>query len=253
MLTRQKLVSFLDDLFGVVPTCTDSSNNGLQVEGRADVRHVMFGVDASLTLFEAAAAESADFVVVHHGISWRDSLKYLTGLNARRVRVLFENGMSLYASHLPLDAHPEVGNNTVIARCLGLEKHEPFCPYGGIEIGRHGRLPEPVGLDDFLQKVNLELNTDASVLSCGPAEVTHIGIVSGGGADAVYMCPEHGIDCLITGEVAHTFVHPIRELGLNVIAAGHYRTEVTGVKAVMERVSDELDVTCTFIDLPTGY
>ena len=253
MVTLTEAVSFLDQLLRTPQECTDVSNNGLQVEGRGEVRRVVFGVDASRALFEQAIAESADLIVVHHGISWRDNLRYLTKLHASRLRMLFQHGVSLYASHVPLDAHPEVGNNAVIASRLGLSETEAFFCYGGVDIGRHGRLPAPVTLTELVERVNKELQSEARALECRPAEIQHIGIVSGGGADALDACCDLGVECLVTGEFGHEHVHAAMEMGVSLVAAGHYRTEVCGVQTVMRRMAGALDLECMFVDIPTGW
>ena len=252
-MKRAEVTAYLDKLLMPPGAVDDASNNGLQVEGRDMVNRVVFGVDASLALFEAAAAAAADLVVVHHGISWGGGLKRLTGIEAGRLRVLFAAELSLYACHLPLDGHPEVGNNAVIARLLGLPDAVPFAAYGGLEIGRSGRLPEPLFLSVFASRVEEALKAEAvQVLPFGPRTVSRVGIVSGGGADALGDCAALGLDCLLTGEVLHQHVHPAREMGISVIAAGHYRTETTGIRAVMERVEQDLGLECRFVDLPTG-
>lgn len=253
MVKRNELVSFLDDYLRPESVCNDSSNNGLQVEGRADVERIIFSVDASMQLFQAALAGSADFLVVHHGISWRDNLRFITGMHAQRLQLLFDRRASLYASHLPLDAHPVVGNNAVIAGKLSIPEAAAFFPYGGLDIGRHGTLPAAMPVQQLTSLVNDCLNTESTLLAAGPENVSSVGIVSGGGADALETCSKLGIDCLVTGEVGHVHYHTALELGVNVIAAGHYRTEVCGPAALMAHVAAELDVACAFADLPTGY
>lgn len=250
METRNRLVTFLDAL--LLPAEADPSNNGLQVEGAAEVRRAIFAVDASQELFDAAVAAKADFIAVHHGLSWRDNLKYLTGLSAARLRLLLGHGISLYASHLPLDAHPEVGNNAVLARDLGLADLEPFFEYAGVEIGCCGAWPQPRQLEQVAATIRAELDTDTRVYDFGGREVRRVGVVSGGGADAVFTCRKRHLDCLLTGEFGHEQYHSARELRVSVIAAGHYATETGGIRAVMERVQTEFSLDCSFVDLPTG-
>jgi len=253
MLPRHELVAFLDELLEPPEPVKDSSNNGLQVEGGDAIERAIFSVDACVQLFDAAVEREADFVFVHHGLSWGDSLKYLTGPTARRVGALFQNGISLYASHLPLDMHPELGHNAVIARRLGLVEREPFFRYGGIEIGFSGRLREPVPLGAFVTSVDRALATESQVVNAGPETVVSVAVVSGGAADAIADCVGRGVDCLVTGEMLHQHYHTALEAGVNVVAAGHYRSEVPGVRAVMARVQEEFTIECEFIDLPTGY
>jgi len=253
MPTRTELVDFLDQLLRPPPGMMDSSNNGLQIEGRAEVCRAVFGVDACAALFEQAAALEADVVFVHHGLSWKDNQRFLIGLHARRLGILFRHGLSLYASHLPLDLHPEVGNNAVFAKQLGLLEMKTFCRYGGVEIGYGGRLPKPLSLAELVQQVDRLLGTTSRVIGTGPEPVRAVGIVSGGGADAAEECMAAGFDCLITGEAGHSHHHPIAESGVRVITAGHYRTETVGPKAVMARVAAQFPgLDCRFLDVPTG-
>lgn len=251
-MLRDDFTCFLQELLTPPTPITDASNNGLQVEGNGHLSTVAFAVDACDAVFSEAIALGADALVVHHGISWGDGIKYITGQTCRRIAMLIKAGISLYAYHLPLDWHPELGNNAVIARVLGLVHTEEFCRYGGIDIGRWGRLAEPRERDSWAMDVEKVLQTNCRL--SGPAgPVSTVGIVSGGGASAVRDCAVLGIDCLLTGEFSHQYVHDALELGVSVVAAGHYRTEVWGVQALMERVSRETDLRCCFIDRPTGY
>ncbi len=252
MVKRDELTGFLDALLAPPPELSDKSNNGLQVEGAAEVRRVVFGVDACLALFEHAVAESAQYVFVHHGISWGGGLRRLTGMTAARLRVLFQNDVSLYASHLPLDRHPEVGHNAAIAHRLGLEGTEPFFMYDGAPIGFHGRLAESSGIEAFADRVGSALHCEVRTYGRAAGAVRRVGVVSGGAADAVEEARRLGLEVLVTGEVEHAHVHLIAESGVTVLAAGHYRSECPGVEAVMARVADAFDVECLFADLPTG-
>ncbi len=252
MVQRRDLVRFLDDLLPPLAGCHDGSNNGLQVEGACDVRKVAFGVDACLVLFERAAEIGADFIVVHHGLSWGGGIKRFTGIHARRFAVLFKHDISLYASHLPMDAHPEVGHNAEIARGLGLRKLRPYFEYDGAKIGWRGELPRSLTPAALGQKVGHLLDAEVEVVAAGPARIRSVGVVSGGGGCAIEDSAEDGLDCLVTGETGHGNHHPIREAGINVIAAGHYKTEVPGLKAVMARIEKRFRVPCEFIDFPTG-
>jgi dinuclear metal center YbgI/SA1388 family protein len=234
--------------------CEDSSNNGLQVEGCDEVQRVAFAVDGCLEVFEQAVEAGADFLIVHHGISWGPGFRTLTGTTAARFRTLFCNGLSLYGVHLPLDAHADVGNNAMLARALGLHGRQTFAEYHGIEIGYHGTLPVPMSLDEFAGLVAETVGGEPVVVNAGPETIVNIGIVSGGGADAIPETARLGLDCLLTGEIAHQNIHTAREYGVNVVAAGHYLTETWGVRAVMECVKENFpSVDCVFLDVPTGF
>ncbi len=252
MIERHQLVEFLNDLLPLPAGIEDASNNGLQVEGGNTVRKVVFGVDACLALFRRAAETKADFVFVHHGLSWGEGWRRLTGTTAERLRILFVNRLSLYASHLPLDASPQVGNNFEIARRLGLEELRAVFEYHGGEIGCLGQLPEPLPAPQLCRLINRELSTESHCFDFGRRHIKTLGIVSGGGADAVAECACRGIDALLTGEVGHQHYHVMAEAGQTVIAAGHYRTETPGVEAVARRVAERFAIQTEFIDLPTG-
>jgi dinuclear metal center YbgI/SA1388 family protein len=253
MVTRRELVTFLDDLLRAPPELKDSSQNGLQVEGAEALHRVVFGVDASLALFQAALAWDAQAVIVHHGLFWHDGFARLLGADAARLRVLLSAGINLYASHVPLDCHPRLGNNAVIAARLGLLETEPFGMYGGIAIGCKGKLPEALPVASLAARVEVALETTCRVLEVGVSgPLTTVGIVSGGGADLVSQCPAAGVACLVTGELTHQCVHPAWEAATPVIAAGHYATEVWGLRALMAELQAALPVHCRFIDLPTG-
>jgi dinuclear metal center YbgI/SA1388 family protein len=251
MISRNNLVNFLDTLVPALPGVDDASNNGLQVEGVEKVERVAFGVDACESLFTASADKDIDFIIVHHGLSWGDNLKFLQDITATRLRVLFGNGMSLYASHLPLDANCDVGHNAEIARRLGLEQVQPAFEYHGAFIGQMGEFAEMMSMDGLVAKIDKEFGGKCQAWRFGRDEVRKIGIVSGGGADAIPEAAKRGMDCLVTGEVTHQHYHLMKEYGLNVLAAGHYVTEKPGLEAVMARVSQEFSVKCEFIELPT--
>jgi dinuclear metal center YbgI/SA1388 family protein len=253
MVTRRELVAFLDELLRPPAELKDSSRNGLQVEGTDGIHRVAFGVDASLALFQAAAAWDAQAIVVHHGLFWHDGYSRVVGAEAARLRVLLGAGLNLYASHVPLDCHPRVGNNAVIARRLGLLEIEPFGFYGGVPIGCQGRLPEPMTLGALASHIQTTLEAACRVLDAGCVQpVATLGVVSGGGADLVSQCPAAGVHCLLTGELTHAAFHPAHEAATPIVAAGHYATEVWGLRALMIEVQAACPVECRFFDLPTG-
>ncbi|MCK5803382.1 MAG: Nif3-like dinuclear metal center hexameric protein [Lentisphaeria bacterium] len=252
MVDRNTLCTWLDALFAEVGKVEDGSNNGLQVEGTSDVRRIAFGVDACQALFEKANDWGADLVFVHHGLSWGSGFRRICGLEARRFGTLLRNDISLYASHLPLDAHPEIGHNALIARMLELQDCEPACEYGGLCIGQIGTLPGPLLLDELADKVGTLLETECQTIDTGGAPISRVVVVSGHGSGSLADCASLGVDCLVTGEIEHQDYHPAHELGISIVAAGHYRSEIPGVKAVMERIRADHGVECLFFDIPTG-
>ncbi len=253
-VSRKALVDYLDNLLKHDEVADDPSNNGLQVEGVSEVKRVTFGVDACQALFTAAVEKDADFVFVHHGLSWGSGFRYVEGVLSGRMRTLFKNGVSLYASHLPLDRHPEIGHNVLIARIIGLQNLTPFFKYGSVDIGCFSSLSEPLKLTELVSMLDEGLSTSCQVIEGKESQpASTVGIVSGGGADAIEECCRHGIDCLVTGELEHKHFHQAMEAGVNVVVAGHYRTEVPGVQEVKRNIEEDWGVTCDFVDVPTGF
>ncbi|HBC88251.1 MAG TPA: Nif3-like dinuclear metal center hexameric protein [Lentisphaeria bacterium] len=254
MAKLKEIVGYLDSLFMTNPNLKDDSNNGLQVQGALEVEKAVFGVDACSALFEKTVAKKADFIFVHHGLSWNDSLKRLIGPNARRVSPLFKNDISLYAAHLPLDMHPEIGHNILIAKMLKLQKCRNFVKYNGGELGIAGELNEETSTAKVSAILDKELDTKCTVLGNAVKPVKKIAIISGGGCrpDSVVEAARQGMDCFIVGEGNHTSFHFIKEENISVIVAGHYATEKPGVIAVMGRIKEKFGIDCEFVDIPTG-
>ncbi len=229
----------------------DASHNGLQVENTGIVQRVCCGVDASMAFFEAAAAEKADLLLCHHGISWGSSLRRITDLPYRRIKFLLEHDMALYACHLPLDAHRVYGNNACIARELELRNTSPFGTYHGQTIGVSGRLPAQVGFAELVHQVQALMGRKEplQVMEFGADPVRTVAVVSGGAADMVLEAGAKGIDVLITGEPALSAYSVAQEYGVHVIYGGHYATETFGVRALGQFVQQQFDVPCTFVDM----
>ncbi len=246
------LVAFLDGTLAV-GDWVDDSNNGLQVGDTGEVKKVCCGVDASLSFFEAAKARGADFLIVHHGISWGSSLSRLTGLNYRWVKALIDSGMALYACHLPLDAHPEVGNNAEICRVLGLRDCSPFGRYHGREIGFKGLLPEPMRYDSFKQLVGREISPSFKSMDFGKSMISSVAVISGGAAAEVAQAGEAGVDLYLSGEPSLLAYNLAQQHGVNAIFAGHYATERFGVKALGRLLTDKFALDVEFIDLEINY
>lgn len=231
----------------------DASMNGLQL-GDIDVEldKMAFAVDACMDSFKRTVQEGAQALFVHHGLFWGPAVP-LTGVMGERVRFLMENRISLYACHLPLDRHAELGNNARIVKELGLEDIEPFGSYKGRKIGFKGRLPEPSGLEALITRLFGAWENGMNVLRFGPSEIRSIAVISGGGPREVSQAIDEGMDLYITGDTSHEIYHQCREAGINVLFAGHYLTEIYGVKAMAETVASELGIKTVFLDIPTGY
>lgn len=250
-MKRTDLITYLDEYLQV-GAIEDNSNNGLQVEGADEVTRVAFAVDASLAAFEAARAAQAQMLVVHHGLFWGKALM-VTGAHRRRLAQLLQGKLSLYAAHLPLDFHAEVGNNATLARWLQLTDVAPFGDYQGQPPGFAGHLPGELALPQFVQQVETTLGESAiRIWDFGPETVRRVGIISGGAAFLLDQVWQAGIDTYLTGEMSHSAFHQARELGLNVVFAGHYATETAGVKALADHLARRFDLETLFLDLPTG-
>ena len=231
----------------------DISNNGLQVEGKEEVKKIIFAVDASLELFEIAKERKADFIFVHHGISWGSEPRRITGSVAKRLKVLLENNISLYAAHLPLDAHEELGNNANLAKFAGLTELAPWFKYDGAYIGFSGVLENPATVSQIAEKISLEIKANGNVFGNESLIPKKVVVCSGGGgSSALNEALAVGADLLITGEMTHTMYHFAKENSISVISFGHYSSETVGPKAVMEYIEKEFNLQCEFVDLPTG-
>jgi dinuclear metal center YbgI/SA1388 family protein len=250
-MNRNEVVSYLDDYLQI-RTIEDRSNNGLQVEGADEVTRVAFAVDAGLAAFKGAQTAGAQMLIVHHGLFWNEPV-LITGIHRRRLGHLFDSDLSLYAAHLPLDFHDDVGNNATLARWLGLEEVAPFGSYNGRSAGVTGRLPQAIPLEQFTARVEEALGEAVvRVWPFGPALVQRVGIASGGGSFLVAQVAKMGVDVYLTGEMNHNVYHMVQELGLNVIYGGHYATETAGLKALAEHLAARFGLETVFVDLPTG-
>ncbi len=253
MTTRNDLVDFLNRTLDLSSFSGDISNNGLQIEGKDEVKKILFAVDGCLEVFEYAAENGCDFIFVHHGISWGGGLKRWTGMDAKRFSVLFRNQISLYAAHLPLDAHPLYGNNAVLADMVGLSERTPFFEYDGVKIGFSGTLQVNRTLQEIANELGGNLETEPILRGDASQIIRKAAIVSGGGgADSIFAAKAAGCDLLITGELEHIMHHPAQELGVAIIALGHYASETTGPLAMQKLISENFDVETLFAEVPTG-
>lgn len=226
---------------------TDAAENGLQVEGRPEVERVVCGVTASLELIERALAARADALVVHHGLVWGGGIRRLDGWLGARVRTLIKNDLSLFAYHLPLDAHAELGNNAGLARALGIVETRPFGRYKGQLIGVAGALPAPLAPEAFLQLVTSSVGP-VHAASRVERPVRTVGVVSGGAAELIHDAVSEGLDAYLTGEPAEWSSAMARETGVGFVAAGHHATERFGARALAEKLGAQ-GLDARFIDV----
>lgn len=249
-IDRDALVAHLDAFLGV-EEWPDKSLNGLQVEGAARVERVALATDAALATFDLAAEADAQFLIVHHGLFW-GRIEPVAGPHRARLAALLEREISLYCAHLPLDAHPEVGNNAVLARLLELSDRAPFGEYEGRTIGVRGRLPEPVDRVGLAARLEALLGARPVVLPFGADRIETVAVVSGDGGGLIPEAADAGVDAFVTGETSHIAWHAALERALNVFFAGHYATETVGLQALGDHLAAEFGVETVFLDAPTG-
>lgn len=248
---RGELVAYLDRYLAL-DDWSDTSLNGLQVEGRATIERIAVATDAALATFAMADEAGAGMLIVHHGLFWGPAIP-IVGPHRARIAALIEARLSLYAAHLPLDGHAEIGNNAVLSDLLGLKEREPFGVYGERAIGFRGVLPEEIERDALAARLEALLGARPAVLPFGPQRVRSLAVVSGGAADMVDQAAAAGVDAFITGESSHIAWHNARERGVNLVFGGHYATETLGVRALGEHLADHFGVESVFLDAPTGY
>ena len=249
MARRDEIVAFLDDYLdsGGYP---DALPVGLQVIGADEVTRVATGVSASLELFRAAAAADAQMLIVHHGLFWNSDARTIGRRERARLGALFEADLSLVAYHLALDAHPEVGNNALICRALGLSNPTGFGGHGERTIGFIARADPSLTPAELLGRVRREVSPDPLVFESGPPTISSVAVVSGAAAGEALAAADAGADCFLTGEPREAVMMQAREAGIHFIAAGHYATEVFGVRALGELVAARFSVEHAFLDLP---
>ncbi|WP_145576455.1 type 2 GTP cyclohydrolase I [Yersinia mollaretii] len=224
----------------------DYAPNGLQVEGRVEVKRIVTGVTASQALLDAAVEQQADAILVHHGYFWKNEPAVVRGMKRNRLKTLLTHDINLYGYHLPLDAHAELGNNAQLAKLFGIRvlgEIDSLLPYGEFDTP----------LNAVILRERLEKVLGREVLHCGdqaPAEIRRIAWCSGGGQGYIQQAADFGVDAFITGEVSEQTIHIAREMGVNFYAAGHHATERYGIKALGEWLASEHQFDVIFIDIP---
>jgi dinuclear metal center YbgI/SA1388 family protein len=230
----------------------DISQNGLQVANDGGpISKIAFAVDASLETFRRAAGAGAQMLFVHHGLFWGKPLR-IVGSHRARVKFLLDNNIALYAAHLPLDQHPVLGNNIAVAELLGIQDPQPFSTWRGRAVGYCGRLATPLTVDEALQRITFEGRPPLGVYPFGKERSETAAVITGGGGSETTDAIAQGLDLYVTGVIQHEDYNPALEAKINVIAGGHYNTEVWGVRRVMEKTAAELQIDVEFIDVPTG-
>jgi dinuclear metal center YbgI/SA1388 family protein len=250
MASLSEIVNYTNDFLRVREIGDwDNALNGLQIENSGGVTKIGAAVDASTRVFEAAAKQNVDLLIVHHGLFW-PGLQPVTGVLRRQLEVAFENNIALYSAHLPLDLHPRVGNNVQLAAALGLRSNQPFFEEKGQLIGLKARSSLP--RDELDSKLQKALSGPVKAFMFGPKKTGTIGIITGGAGSEIYKVAQEGIDTFVTGEAPHWAAVAADELGMNLLLGGHYATEVFGVKALAAHLSKRFKIPWVFIDCPTG-
>jgi dinuclear metal center YbgI/SA1388 family protein len=247
MAQRNDVLQFADELLSS-PEFSDYCTNGLQVHGSAEVTKIATAVSCSLAVFEAAAAAGAQMLLVHHGRFWTGDPLIVDQRRRDRLRTLFAGDINLVGYHLPLDAHPEIGNNALICEALGLAAtDEPFAVLNGKALGVVGEYEGAVAWEDFLARVESVMERAPLALGRTPSDVRRVAICSGGSARSVHSAAALGADAFITGEPREDSHVDATEAGIAFIAAGHYATETFGIRALGDRLATEFGLTHTFI------
>ena len=248
MVKTQLLVEYCEQLLEA-DRFQDYCPNGLQVEGRGDVTRLVSGVTASQALIDAACEQRADLLLVHHGYFWKGEDPTITGIKRRRVNALLEAGVGLLAYHLPLDAHPELGNNVQLARRLGLLEEGRFGDGHGPELACFGKLEEPGSARELAAHILAVLGREPLVVGEGPAIIESIGWCTGAAQSYLETAARRGLNAFISGEISEPSVHIAREYGIHYFAAGHHATERYGVQALGEHLAAQFGIQHSFIDI----
>jgi len=247
-MKNRKLANKLDQLLEI-HQFKDYCPNGLQIEGREEVKKIVTGVTANQALIDAAIAQDADAILVHHGFFWKGEKQEIVGMKYNRIKALIENGINLYAYHLPLDVHPELGNNAQLAKLLDITDRRPLEPWDKRSVGRVGKFEEAISADELSTRLSNVLSRDPLHIDGGKKEIKTVAWCTGGGQDYITIAAEQGIDAFISGEISERITHIAREMGIHYFAAGHHATERYGVKVLGEYLNDELGFDVTFIDI----
>ena len=223
--------------------------NGVQVYSPRDIRRVAAAVDAARATVERAVAWGADLLLVHHGLFW-DGNQPVTGRRYRRLKAILDADLAVYSAHLPLDVHPEVGNNAILARELGIDPRGSFGEYKGLPIGVWGELETT--REELKSRAERVLGGPVHLVPGGPERIRRAGVITGGGGDEVHAAVRAGLDAFVTGEARHHNFFDAEEGGVNLLLGGHYATEVFGVRALAAHLAERFGMEWTFIDHPTG-
>ncbi|MBV0933084.1 Nif3-like dinuclear metal center hexameric protein [Marinobacterium weihaiense] len=247
-VSTDQLVRYCDQLLQT-ERFRDYCPNGLQVEGKPQVQRVVTGVTACQALLDAALEWQADLVLVHHGYFWKGEPAEITGIKRRRLQTLLSTDLNLIAYHLPLDAHPELGNNAQLARRLGISLEGPLEPGQDPAIGNIGRLDVPLSPAAFAERVEQVLGRAPQMISGGGECIERVALCTGAAERMIDQALAQGADLYLSGEISEPVVHVAREAGIHYCGAGHHATERYGVQALGEHLAERFDIEHRFIDI----
>jgi dinuclear metal center YbgI/SA1388 family protein len=242
MVHRNRIIEYLDERLAV-DQFQDYGPNGLQVEGKEKINNAVTAVSASQELFEKAADLNAEIIIVHHGILWDRDERVIKNNFKRRLKTLFEHEISLLAYHLPLDKHPDIGNNAIAAKQLGMTNLEEL---GTVGLAGHIDL----SIEELTKKIKQVFQVNPLIFSYGPDQIKKIGFCSGGAAKDMTFAIKARLDAFITGEASEPTMHMAKEENIHFIAAGHYATERFGIQALGKELEKKFNISVQFIDIP---
>jgi dinuclear metal center YbgI/SA1388 family protein len=244
MAARDDILAYARELLDL-DSYPDYGPMGLQVVGADEVTKIAAGVSSSRELFELAARAGAQLLVVHHGLFWDNDPRIVDAQMKGRLKALFDGDVTLAGYHLALDAHPEIGNNALVARLLGVESRQRV-----LEWGFGGALEGPATLEELAGRLEQATGRRPQVFDGGPQRIERVAVITGGGAKLFPQIAALGYDAYITGEPAEPTLHAARELGVHFLAGGHYATETFGIKALAEKLAERFGLEWEFLDLP---
>ncbi|WMN61072.1 Nif3-like dinuclear metal center hexameric protein [Pseudoalteromonas xiamenensis] len=247
-MKRTKLINHLTELLKPFQI-NDYCPNGLQVEGKSEIKKIVTGVTASQALIDAAIERGADAILVHHGYFWKGEDQTITGMKKRRIQRLLAHDINLIAYHLPLDVHPELGNNAQLGALLGLDIERPLEPWNKSSVAVKGKLSTPMSVEDFAILIENKLGRAPLVNTAGEHLIKTVAWCTGGGQSFIDLAASQGIDAYLTGEASEQTIHSSNEQSIHFFAAGHHATERYGVKALGEYLATQFDLEVEFVDI----
>ncbi|MCF2946967.1 Nif3-like dinuclear metal center hexameric protein [Paraglaciecola aquimarina] len=247
-VTRTELLCFFEKLLSP-NKIKDYCPNGLQVEGKQTISKVITGVSATQALIDHAVCVNADAIFVHHGYFWKGEDPCITGMKKKRIETLLAHNINLFAYHLPLDIHPELGNNAQLAKLLGINNLTGLEEGNPNSVAMRGEFSPSISADELTQRITLNLNRQPLHESSNKKQISTVAWCTGGGQGYIQQAADLGIDAFITGEVSEQTIHVAREMNIHFYAAGHHATERYGAKAVAEYVNQQLGLEASFVDI----